>query len=137
MTDFAEAIRQIQENSGIDKDLILKTVEESLLAAYKKKFGTNENAVVRFNEDQTEFAIYARKRIVTIDDYYDPVIEILLEEALELNEDCEVGDELLIEIDPKEFDLSAVQTAKQRARQNLRKSRRILFIRNSRIKKAK
>ena len=37
MTDFAEAIRQIQENSGIDKDLILKTVEESLLAAYKKK----------------------------------------------------------------------------------------------------
>ena len=43
-----------------------------------------------------------------------------MSEALELNEDCEVGDELLIEINPKEFDRVSVQSAKQKARQSLR-----------------
>ena len=32
---------------------------------------------------------------------YNPVIEIELEEALELDPDCEIGDELLIEVDPR------------------------------------
>jgi N utilization substance protein A len=50
----------------------------------------------------------------------DPVLEIGLEEARELNEESEVGDELLIEISPKEFDRVAVQTAKQKAKQTLR-----------------
>ena len=119
-TDFAEAIRQIQENRGINKDLIFKAIEDFLMAAYKKKFGTADNAVVRFNDDFTDVAIYARKKIVTMDDYYDPVIEIPLEEALDFDEDCEPGDELLIEINPKEFDRAAIQSARQRAWQNLR-----------------
>jgi len=42
--------------------------------------------------------------------------EIALEEALLLNNECEIGDELLIEINPKEFDRVAVQSAKQKAR---------------------
>ena len=49
-----------------------------------------------------------------------PVYEMPLSEALELNEECEVGDELLIEINPKEFDRVSVQSAKQKARQSLR-----------------
>lgn len=120
MTDFSDAIKQIQENRGISEELILKTIEEFLLAAYKKKYGTSDNAVVRFNEDMSNVTIYAKKKIVTLDDYYDPVIEIPLEEALAFNEDCEPGDELLIEINPRDFDRSAIQSAKQKAWQNLK-----------------
>jgi N utilization substance protein A len=118
--DFADSIRLIQSERGITEDLVLATIEEFLMAAYKKTFGTSENAVVRFSETGGEVAIYAKKIIVEDDDLYDPVSEIELAEALELNEDCEVGDELLIEIDPKDFDRGAVQSAKQKARQNLR-----------------
>jgi N utilization substance protein A len=120
MTDFSDAIKQIQENRGISRELVLKTIEEFLLAAYKKKYGTSDNALVRFNDDMSNVAIYAKKQIVTLDDYYDPVIEIPIEEALAYNEDCEVGDELLIEINPREFDRSAIQSAKQKAWQNLK-----------------
>ncbi|MCG8453152.1 MAG: transcription termination factor NusA [Spirochaetales bacterium] len=118
--DFSDSIRLIQSERGITEDLVLGTIEEFLLAAYKKTFGTAENAVVRFSETGNEVAIFAKKIIVEDDDLYDPVAEIELAEALELNEDCEIGDELLIEINPKEFDRGAVQSAKQKARQNLR-----------------
>ncbi|MDC7220376.1 MAG: transcription termination factor NusA [Spirochaetales bacterium] len=120
ISDFADAIRGLQDERGISEELVLRTVEEFLMAAYKRKFGTDENAVVKFDLENTGVAIYAKKRIVDEDDYYDPVSEIVLEEALELSEECELGDELLIEIDTSEFDRVAVQSAKQKARQNLR-----------------
>ncbi|MBN2627273.1 MAG: transcription termination/antitermination protein NusA [Spirochaetales bacterium] len=120
ISDFADAIRGLEEERGISEELVLKTVEEFLLAAYKRKFGTDENAVVKFDLENTGVSIYAKKRIVDEDDYYDPVSEIILEEALELSPECELGDELLIEIDASEFDRVAVQSAKQKARQNLR-----------------
>jgi N utilization substance protein A len=115
---LAEAIRLLVEDKGIPEDLIKKTIEDFLLAAYKKTFGTEENAVIKFSEDGSEVSLFARKSIV--DGVYDPVAEIELEDAIKLNEECEVGDELLIEINPMEFDRGAVQSAKQKARQNLR-----------------
>lgn len=71
---------------------------------------------MKFNEDQSDVAIYSRK--VIVDGVYDPVTEIELEEALELSEDCEVGDEIDILVDPREFDRSAIQTGKQTAQQS-------------------
>jgi len=118
--DFADSIRLIQSERGITKDLVLATIEEFLLAAYKKTFGTSDNAVVRFSDTGEEVSIFARKVIVEDEDLYDPVSEIELTDALQLNDDCETGDELLIEIDPKDFDRGAVQSAKQKAKQNLR-----------------
>ncbi len=118
--DFADSIKLIQSERGITEDLVLATIEEFLMAAYKKTYGTSENAVVRFSDTGETVAIYAKKIIVEDDDLYDPVSEIELSEALELNEEGEIGDELLIEIDPKDFDRGAVQSAKQKARQNLR-----------------
>jgi N utilization substance protein A len=119
-SDLAEAIRMLVQEKGIAEELVLKTIEDFLLAAYKKKFGTMENAVIRFSEDGTEVTVFAKKRIVLDDELEDPVLVIGLEEARELNEESEVGDELLIEISPKEFDRVAVQTAKQKAKQTLR-----------------
>ncbi len=119
-SDLAQAIKQLVQERGIPEDLVMSTIENFLLAAYKKKYGVVDNAVVRFSDDGTEVTLFAKKKIVLDDDLEDPVYEIPLVEALELNEDCEVGDELLIEINPKEFDRVSVQSAKQKARQSLR-----------------
>ena len=116
--ELGAAIRLLVQDSGISEDLVRRTVEEFLLAAYKRKYGTADNAVVRFSEDGGDVTLYAQRKIV--EDVYDPVSEIALEDALAYNQDCEIGDELLIEINPNEFDRVAVQTAKQKARQSLR-----------------
>jgi N utilization substance protein A len=101
----------------MSEELIYRTIENTLLAAYKRKFGNADNAMVRFSDDR-EVSIYAKKKIV--DGVYDPVCEIDLEEARELNPEAEIGDEILIEVDPKEFDRVSVQSAKQTAHQSIR-----------------
>jgi len=117
---MSQAIRQLNQDRGIPEELILRTIEDTLIAAYKHRFGNADNAVVRFDEENLEVSIFAQKKIVEQDGVYDPVTEIDLEEARELNPDAEVGDEILVEIDPKQFDRIAVQSAKQKAHQTIR-----------------
>jgi N utilization substance protein A len=119
-SELSQAIKQLVQERGIPEDLVMSTIENFLLAAYKKKYGVVDNAVVRFSDDAMEVTLFAKKKIVLDDDLDDPVYEMPLSEAVELNEECEVGDELLIEINPKEFDRVSVQSAKQKARQSLR-----------------
>jgi N utilization substance protein A len=115
--DVSDAIHQMSQDRGISEELILSTIENTLIAAYKRRFGNADNAIVRFTDDK-KVSIYAQKMIV--DGVYDPVSEIDLEEARELNPDAEIGDEILINVDPKEFDRISVQSAKQTAHQSLR-----------------
>jgi len=115
---LADAIKTLVQDRGISEELVKQTIEDFLLAAYKRKFGTTENAVIKFNEDDTDVSIYARKNIVA--EIEDPVFEILLKDAILENEESEIGDELLIYIDPLEFDRGAIQSAKQNAKQTLR-----------------
>jgi N utilization substance protein A len=116
---MSDAIRQLIQDKGMSEELIYRTIENTLLAAYKRKFGNADNAIVRFSDDY-EVSIYAQKKVVEKDGVYDPVAEIDLEEAKELNPDADIGDELLIEVDPQEFDRVSVQSAKQTAHQSIR-----------------
>jgi len=118
-TDMSEAIRLLMQDRNMSEELILRTIENTLLAAYKRSFGNADNAVVRFN-DNNEVSIHAKKRIVDSDNFYDPISEIELDEARALNPDAEINDELLIEVDPREFDRGSVQSAKQTAHQSIR-----------------
>jgi transcription termination/antitermination protein NusA len=125
-SEMAEAIRQLIDEKGISEDLVVKTIEDALFAAYKKKYGTNENAVVRFKDNYEGIDVYAKKTIV--EEVDDPVLEISLEEANEMADGAEIGDILEIPIDPHEFDLQSVMLAKQTTRQSLREiSRDTLF----------
>jgi N utilization substance protein A len=118
--DLGDAIRNLVNERGISEDLVLETIRGLLLAAYKRKFGSSDNAVVQFNEEHDNVQLFAKKMIVEDDDFDDEFDEISLSEARELHEECEVGDELMIPIDPKTFDRISVQSAKQKAKQDLR-----------------
>ena len=119
-SEMALAIRQIIQERGISEELVMHTIEDTLLAAYKRKYGTIDNAVVRIAEDATSVSIYAQKKIVAEQEIQDPALEISLADALSYNDDAELGDELLIEINPRDFDRVSIQSAKQKARQSLR-----------------
>ncbi len=114
---MAEAIQQLIQDNGLTEEAVLKTIETMIKAAYKRKFGTADNCLVEVEDDYSDVTVYSRKMIV--DGVYDPVTEIELEEALEISPECEVGDEIDIVIDPKDFERSAVQTGKQIAHQSL------------------
>ncbi len=120
MSEMAEAIRQLIEEKGVSEESVKQTVEAALKAAYKKTFGTADNCEVQFADDMSDVSVYSRK--VIVDGVYDPVTEIELEDALKMSDECEVGDEILILVDPKSFERSAVSTGKQAAHQGLSES---------------
>lgn len=118
MSEMAEAIRQLISEKGYSEDSVRQTIERALKAAYKRTYGTDENAIVKFADDMSDVSIYSRK--VVIDGVYDPVREIELEDAKKLaGDEVEEGDEIDILEDPKSFDRSAVSTGKQTAHQGL------------------
>lgn len=120
MSEMAEAIRQLIQEKGYSEDSVKTIIENALKAAYKRTYGTADNAIVKFNEDMSDVSVYSRKTVV--DGVYDPVTEIELEDAKKLSSECEVGDEIDILEDPKRFDRSAVTTGKQTAHQELNES---------------
>ena len=127
-TDMSEAIRQLMQDRHMSEELILKTIENTLIAAYKRRFGNADNAIVRFSNDNKEVSIFAKKRIVDSENFYDPISEIELEEAREINPDWRVDDEIIIEVDPlKEFDRGSIQSAKQTAHQSIREIQKDSF----------
>ena len=120
MSDMSEAIRELIEEKGVSAESVKQTVEAAIKAAYKKTFGTADNCEVQFAEDLSDVSVYSKK--VIVDGVYDPVTEIELEDALKMSDECEIGDEILILVDPKTFERSAVSTGKQAAHQGLSES---------------
>lgn len=122
--EMALAIQAIIQDRGISEELVMHTIEDALLAAYKRKYGTIDNAIVRFAEDATSVSIFAQKKIVPDQEVEDPALEISLSDAqaysTDTNGEAEVGDELQIEINPRDFDRVSIQSAKQKTRQSLR-----------------
>jgi len=117
MSEMADAVRELIQEKGNSEESIKQTVEAAIKAAYKRTFGTSDNCVVKFADDLSDVSVYSRKTIV--DGVYDPVTEIELEEALEMSSECELGDEIDILVNPKEFDRAAVSNGKQAVHQGL------------------
>lgn len=113
MSEMAEAIRALIDEKGYSEMSVRQTIESALKAAYKKTYGTSDNAIVKFADDMSDVAIYSRKTVV--DGVYDPVIEIELEDARKMSDEVELGDEIDILEDPKTFARAAVSTGKQTA----------------------
>lgn len=120
MAEMAEAIRALAAEKGISEESVRLTIENTIKAAYKKTFGTDENCIVVFNDDMSDLSVYSRRKIV--DTAYDATLEIELEDALKLSAECQLGDEIDILVDPHNFARSAVSTGKQTAHQAFRES---------------
>ncbi len=122
MLDLSEEIRSMIEDGRMDEDKVVSLIRDMLSSAYKRKFGTDDNVVVRFfpnkaGEENRCVELYSVKEVVNEEDWYDKVRQIPLDDAQMLVDDVEVGDSLEIPIDPHNFEYSAVQSAKQRSQQ--------------------
>ncbi|AEW69130.1 NusA [Borreliella garinii BgVir] len=108
-------IVSIANDRSMSIESIRKTIKESVLIAYKKYFGSNENAFVKFDDNTGDLVVYAKKKIV--EDVKDSLLEILEKDISK--ENIVEGDYAYIEINPKVFDRLSIQVAKQRTKNDL------------------
>ena len=123
MLDLTDEIAELMTARNMDESKVEGLITDMLKSAYKRKFGTDENAVVKFNKDNNRIyvEILARKEVVNEEDWFQAISQIPLDEAIALAGDgVEPGDVLEIALDPKSFEYSAVQSAKQREQQRLK-----------------
>jgi N utilization substance protein A len=120
---IVEALAMIAREKNIDMDTVVNKVEESLLAAAKKRYPEAENLSFKLNRNTGEITMIAVKKVV--EKVTDPMQEISLEEARENDEEAELGDEMemYLEVD-EEFGRNAITTAKQVLIQKVREAER-------------
>lgn len=122
--EFMEALDELEKDRGIDKDVLIDTIEQALLTAYKKNFGSAQNVRIDFNPEKGEVRVYSQRRVVDESDLYDNFLEIEIDEARQINPKYELGDIIENEVTPKEFGRIAAQTAKQVVVQRIREAER-------------
>lgn len=122
--EFLNALNEIVENKGIDKEILIETIEQALLTAYKKNFGQAQNVEVEFDRDNGDIKVYSTREVVDESNYYDSFLEIELTEARKISPSYEIGDIIRNEVTPSNFGRIAAQTAKQVVVQRLREAER-------------
>ncbi|BAH06374.1 transcription termination factor NusA [Clostridium kluyveri] len=128
--EFIEALKEIVKEKGISEDLLFTTIEDALVAAYKKNYIghgiSNQNVKVTMNRENGEIHVYSQKSIV--DNVVDDVSEISLEDAKEIDSNYDMGDIVNIEVTPRKFGRVAAQAAKQVVIQRIKEEeRRIIY----------
>jgi len=117
-SEFQAAIAQLIAEKGLPRDVVMETIANALLAAYRKSFGGGEN--VRIEVDKNgDVHVWASKRVVA--QVKDPNEEISLAEAQRLIPKAALGQ--FIDVDSSFiFARIPAQTAKQVILQRIREA---------------
>lgn len=124
--DFIQAIVELEKERGISKEILLEALEAALTSAYKRNFGTSQNVEVTVNTETGEIHVYSVKEVM--EDVYDNLLEISIEDAQAIDKKFKEGDFVKIEVTPKDFGRIAAQTAKQVVVQRIREAERDLVF---------
>ena len=118
---FMDALNLLIEEKGIEKEVFLDMLKESIAKAYKKNYlSSDANVRVEINEKTGKFRLFELRTVV--DDLEDEDIELSLEEAQAINPKYQIGDVVETEADVEHIGrLAAIQT-KQLFRQRIRET---------------
>ncbi|HIU51333.1 MAG TPA: transcription termination/antitermination protein NusA [Candidatus Merdicola faecigallinarum] len=116
------AIDELEKEKGIKKEYLMESIESALLTAYKRNFNSQENVKVVMDKETGASHLYSVKEIV--EQVEDPTLQISLVDAQKINKTLQIGDNVDIELVPKNFGRIAAQTAKQVIIQKLREAER-------------
>lgn len=124
--ELIEALDQIELEKNISKEVLLETIENSLLAACKNEFDRTDNIKVSIDREKGSIAVFAAREVV--EQVEDSNIQISEVEAKENFPGSELGDIVNVEVTPKNFGRIAAQKAKQVVVQKIREEeRKVLF----------
>ncbi|MGD9042255.1 MAG: transcription termination factor NusA [Desulfobacterales bacterium] len=111
ISDINRVVEQVSRDKGIDREVLIRALEEALKSAARKKFGNKMDIEVQYNDDTGEIEVFQFKDVA--EEVVEPALEISLEEGRKLDPECEIGDSLGTKMDTSTFGRIAAQSAKQ------------------------
>ncbi len=111
--NLIEAFQEFKEAENIDRPTMMKVVEDVFKTLLRKKYGSDENFDVIVNAEKGDLEIVRHRTIVEDGEVEDPLSQVPYSEAVKLEPDYEVGEDLYEEIDLIDFGRRAILAAKQ------------------------
>lgn len=113
---------QVAKDKGISKDILVEALEAAMLTAARKVHGLDRDIEAHFNTDSGDVEIFEFRTVV--DKLEDGSTQIMVEQAQNLDPDCQIGDSLGLKIEKADLGRIAAQTAKQVIIQRVREAER-------------
>jgi len=120
--NLKQAIEQVVKEKGIDYEVVIEAMEQAVLSAANRKYRNTRTLEAHYNHDTGEVELF--EYFTVVEDVQDSYKEVTLEEAQELDPECQIGDELGEKIDSGDFGRIAAQSAKQVIIQKVREAER-------------
>jgi transcription termination/antitermination protein NusA len=111
ISEIKRVVDQVSRDKGIDKNILIKAIEEALKSAARKKFGNKIEIEIQYNDQTGEIEVFQFKEVVEA--VKDSMVEISFEDGRKLDAECEIGDSLGTKMDTTTFGRIAAQSAKQ------------------------
>ncbi len=112
-TNLIDTFAEFKELKSIDRPTMMSVLEEVFRATLIKIHGTDENYDIIINVDKGDFEIWRNREVVADEDFENSNTEIPLSEALKIDEDFEVGEEVTDEVKVEDFGRRAILALRQ------------------------
>ncbi len=97
--NLIEIFKDFKEFKNIDKQTLINVLEESFRSVIAKMYGTDANYDVIINPDKGDLEVYRNRLVMEDDDVANENTQIALSDALKLDDEAEVGEEVTDRVD--------------------------------------
>ena len=104
---------EFKDDKNIDRITLMGLLEQSFRALLIKQYGSDDNFDIVVNANKGDLQIFHNKIVVEDKNVDDEHTQISLSQALKIEDDFEIGDEVAIEKKIQDFGRRAIQTLKQ------------------------
>ena len=101
--DLIDSFTDFKELKNIDRVTMMRIVEDVFRTTLKRKYGSDDNVDVIINPDKGDLEIWLSREIVQDSELEDEGTQIKLSEALKIEPDFEIGEEVSQEIKVEDF----------------------------------
>lgn len=111
--NLIDSFQEFKEAENIDRPTLMKVIEDVFKTLLRKKYGTDENFDVIVNDQTGDLEIFRRREIVEDGMSEDDNLQIEYSDAIKIEPDYSVGEEVYEEMNVTDFGRRAILAAKQ------------------------
>lgn len=111
--NLIETFSEFKELKNIDRTTMMSVLEDVFRNILQKQFGTDNNFDIIINIDKGDFEIWRNREVVEDDKIEDENLQISLSEAIKIDEDYEVGEEVTDEVKLEDFGRRIILSLRQ------------------------
>lgn len=110
---LVDIFREFKETKKIDRATLMSVLEDSFRNVIAKMYGSDENFAFIVNPDKGDFEIWRNRTVVPDGEVEDENREISLSDALKVEDDYEVGEDVSERVDFSKFGRRAILNLRQ------------------------